>query len=283
MLLRWQTSPHTENSAFSFNIPTATFADIDGDSLSYTTIVVDDAGNAQATPSWLTISNGSLSLAGTPLAGDVGSLNLKVTATDPSNVTVSNTFKLSVNPLNLTGNLTTTNRLTGTASNNILTGGNLVDILSGGDGNDMLFGLGGADKLNGDAGNDLLFGGGGKDVLIGGTGLDTFGFGDNQTATLTSLGVDTIADFTPTDDKIQLNKFTFSIFNTAGELTSDKFSIVTTDAAAATASGAIVYNSANGNLFYNTDLGLAGFGTNGGQFAKLTAGLAVDNTMFNIV
>jgi serralysin len=53
------------------------------------------------------------------------------------------------------------------------------------------------------------------------------------------------------------------------------FSTVITDAAAATANSGIVYNSANGKLFYNVDGSAAGFGTSGGQFAQLTAGLGL--------
>ncbi|MFG1298724.1 peroxidase family protein [Xanthobacter sp. V3C-3] len=81
--------------------------------------------------------------------------------------------------------------LTGTAGEDIITGGNPGgflnlfggnDTLSGGDGNDVLNGLGGTDTLNGgtgndtlngDAGNDKLNGGAGNDAVNGGAGTDT--------------------------------------------------------------------------------------------------------------
>ena len=167
----------TENSAFNYNftIPAGTFADVDnGDSLTYTATLVDGAGNAISTPSWLafTSNSGSWNFSGTPRAGDVGTLKVKVTATDNNSASVSDTFDLVINPLNLTGNLNTANNLAGTASNNILTGGNLDDILSGGAGNDTLYGNEGKDRLNGGDDNDTLYGGNSNDLLFGDAGND---------------------------------------------------------------------------------------------------------------
>jgi Ca2+-binding RTX toxin-like protein len=118
--------------------------------------------------------------------------------------------------------------------------------------------------------------------LFGGAGRDTFVFGSTKISKLASLGVDTIQDFTVADDKIQLSKTTFAILNTVGILAADKFSTVTTDAAA-TATGAIVYNSTTGNLFYNANAAAAGFGTTGGQFAHLNPGLTLTNNLFEVV
>jgi VCBS repeat-containing protein len=195
----------TENSAFNYNftIPTGTFADVDnGDSLTYTTTLIDGDGNTIATPSWLafTSTSGTWNFRGTPRAGDVGTIKVKVTATDNYAASVSDTFDLVINPLNLTGNLNAANNLSGTASNNILTGGNLNDILNGGAGNDTLYGNEGNDRLNGgddndtlyggnsndllygDAGNDILYGEAGNDNLNGGTGTDMLygGTGDDM-------------------------------------------------------------------------------------------------------
>jgi VCBS repeat-containing protein len=441
----------TENSAFNYNftIPAGTFADIDnGDSLTYTTTLVDGSGNAISTPSWLafTSNSGTWNFRGTPRAGDVGTIKVKVTATDNNNASVSDTFDLVINPLNLTGNLNTVNNLSGTASNNILTGGDLDDILSGGAGNDILYGNEGKDRLNGgddndilyggnsndllygdagndilygeaandnlnggtgndmlygaagddvlngdagddtidggegndrlnggdgndtivdSAGNDLFYGGAGDDiflvnvdapqgndlingdagidtldftgsnvavnvnlakttgqivnpnlvltvlnlenvkggsgndtlagnslnnVLTGGGGADNFGFGATTIALLASLGIDTITDFTVADnDKIRLSKSTFSMLTTIGTLAADKFTQITsTDTDAMVAAGSIVYNSTTGNLFYNSNGDIAGFGTNGGQFAQLNSGLTLTNltltnSMFEII
>jgi len=57
----------------------------------------------------------------------------------------------------------------------------------------------GDDLLAGGAGDDLLSGGGGDDYLIGGGGADTFVFG------AVDLGRDTIADFDPVDDVIDVS------------------------------------------------------------------------------
>jgi Ca2+-binding RTX toxin-like protein len=93
--------------------------------------------------------------------------------------------------------------LTGTTGNDIinasegddvLTGLRASDVLNGGDGNDILSGGKGSDNLNGGLGNDNLVGGGGNDVFVLGAGL----------------GVDTISDFTKSQDTIQLiNGLTF--------------------------------------------------------------------------
>ena len=48
-----------------------------------------------------------------------------------------------------------------------------------------------------------------------------------------------------------------------------EFAVVTSDAAAATSQAFIVYNQGTGNLFYNQNGALAGFGT-GAEFATLT-------------
>jgi serralysin len=60
------------------------------------------------------------------------------------------------------------------------------------------------------------------------------------------------------------------------------FSTVTTDAAAAIAATALVYNSVDGKLFYNPNLTATGFGSNGGQFAELTAGLNLTYKDFTV-
>ena len=96
-------------------------------------------------------------------------------------------------------------------------------------------------------------------------------------------GIDTITDFTVGQDKIQLSKLAFksSVANSS-VLTASEFSTVTTDPAAATAATALVYNSVDGKLFYNPNLVAAGFGSNGGQFAELTAGLNLTYKDFTV-
>ena len=74
------------------------------------------------------------------------------------------------------------------------------DLLYGGRGDDLLFGDGGDDALYGNAGDDTLDGGAGTDTLTGGTGADTFVFAAGH-------GTDTITDFTPGADRIDLSAF----------------------------------------------------------------------------
>lgn len=428
----------SENSLIKLPIPATKFADVDGNTLTYTATLITANGTATTLPTWLkfNVSNGSLNFTGTPRAGDVGTIQVKVTASDGS-LAVSDTFDLVIKPLELIGKLTTANNLTGTASNNKITGGNLNDILSGGagddtldggngndrlnggDGNDILTGGIGNDALYGDAGNDILSGGAGNDTiagsvgddqlnggagndtigggagndiltgdagndrliggegddilsggagndniaggagndtisinlntaqgqdlingetgsdtldfsgstaavkvdlsktttqtvnsnlvltvlalenvkggngndtlagnalantLTGGAGADSFVFGSKTISTLAEIGVDTIADFTVAhNDKIKLSKSTFTMLTTIGTLAPSKFSIASPADLATTP---IVYNSTNGRLLYNTNLGVAGFGTNGGQFAQLSTGLALTSSMFEVV
>jgi Ca2+-binding RTX toxin-like protein len=146
--------------------------------------------------------------------------------------------------------------------------------------------------INGGVGNNVINGAAGNDTLTGGTGSDTFTFGGSPLLNLlTAIGVDSITDFSKIEaDKVQLSKTYFTaLATTAGNpLLATDFSSVTTDLAAATAVGTIVYNNTNGKLFYNADgatnnAATAGFGTNGGQFVQLTAGLALTAADFNVV
>ncbi|MBD1884251.1 MULTISPECIES: PD40 domain-containing protein [Microcoleus] len=102
--------------------------------------------------------------------------------------------------------------INGTNGNDNLTGTNGSDNINGFDGDDTLTGLrsndilvggGGSDNLSGGKGFDTLNGGLGNDILVGGAGNDVFVLG-------AGLGVDTISDFTNSQDTVQLiNGLTF--------------------------------------------------------------------------
>ncbi|HKQ95382.1 MAG TPA: calcium-binding protein [Aestuariivirgaceae bacterium] len=103
-------------------------------------------------------------------------------------------------------------RLDGGAGADFLFGGSGVDWLDGGSGNDRLEAGAGDDALNGGEGDDLLSGGLGMDRLVGGGGADTFIFSavpDSRAYALRSDGKkfmpDTVADFIPGEDKIDLS------------------------------------------------------------------------------
>ncbi|MEI5682321.1 MULTISPECIES: M10 family metallopeptidase C-terminal domain-containing protein [unclassified Mesorhizobium] len=82
------------------------------------------------------------------------------------------------------------------------------DVLFGGNGNDTLNGQSGGDTLNGGAGNDKLIGMTGDDTLVGGAGSDTFAYTDRE------FGRDTIKDFAPGTDKIDLSLLNVADFTT---------------------------------------------------------------------
>ncbi|MDD2535296.1 MAG: calcium-binding protein [Macromonas bipunctata] len=101
------------------------------------------------------------------------------------------------------------------AGRNLLEGNQGNDSLYGGNGNDSLHGGQGNDLLLGNAGNDTLTGGKGSDVLYGGAGDDLINLANNSNLTeqdtvLVNInanlsdGNDTLINFRPDEDKIQL-------------------------------------------------------------------------------
>jgi len=84
------------------------------------------------------------------------------------------------------------------AGSTILNGNIGRDTVTGGSGADVVRGGQGDDLLNAGAGDDHLFGDLGDDVMSGGPGADTFHFAPGG-------GIDRILDFTPGEDRIQLD------------------------------------------------------------------------------
>ncbi|MBE9214014.1 putative Ig domain-containing protein, partial [Plectonema cf. radiosum LEGE 06105] len=83
----------TEDSAFNFTIPDNTFNDVDAeDELTYS--VTLDSGSEL--PSWLSFDASTRSFSGTPGNGDVGTVSIKVVATDKQGAIVSDSFTLEI-------------------------------------------------------------------------------------------------------------------------------------------------------------------------------------------
>ena len=80
-----------EDAAFSFVIPANTFNDEDGDTVTYSATLSDDS----ALPAWLSFDAATQTFSGTPLNDNVGSLEVKVIASDGT-LTTNDTFTLTV-------------------------------------------------------------------------------------------------------------------------------------------------------------------------------------------
>ena len=184
-------------------IPEATFSDPDkGDKLSYSASLASGA----ALPAWLVFDAPTRTLRGTPDGNAAGTLQVRITATDPGGLSASSAFALTINdaptppvPHTIVGTpgddtlkgSAQADTMRGDAGNDTLKGMEGDDVLYGedgedtlraGDGADKLYGGAGDDALYGDAGDDILDGGAGNDILQGGLGNDTylFGRGDGQ-------------------------------------------------------------------------------------------------------
>ncbi|MDZ8082174.1 MAG: putative Ig domain-containing protein [Nostoc sp. DcaGUA01] len=153
----------TIDTAFNFALPANTFTDVDAGNLTYTATLA----NGDSLPGWLTFNGTTFS--GTPTTNNVGSLNIKVIASDGT-ASIDDVFVLTVtDPNNPAFNV-----INGTSSADKISGTQMKDLISGLLGNDSLIGLGDNDTLDGGDGNDTLDGGIGADSLIGSKGNDTY-------------------------------------------------------------------------------------------------------------
>ena len=83
----------TAGTAFSYVFPDTTFNDTDtGDTLSYAATKADDT----TLPTWLAFTDSTRTFSGTAAAADVGTVAVKVTASDGNGGSVSDTFDITV-------------------------------------------------------------------------------------------------------------------------------------------------------------------------------------------
>ena len=139
-------------------------------------------------------------------------------------------------------------------------GNNLNNTITGNTGNNI---------LKGNAGNDKLIGGAGVDKLTGGTGKDLFLFNNLS-------GIDTITDYSVTDDTIQLENAVFTTLITTGALAANQFVFGT----AVDSNDHIIYNKTSGALFYDAD----GNGSTASvQIALIGINLALTSAEFVVI
>ena len=134
-----------------------------------------------------------------------------------------------------------------------------------------------SDWLTGDSGDDVLAGGAGNDFLRGGQGSDVFRFGDAPLSATRNL--DTVLDFTPGVDRIQLENATFKRLAAPGTLSAENFH-ASDDGTPADANDCIQYNAATGALFYDADGSGAGAAV---QFATLVGVPAITASDFEVI
>ncbi len=89
-----QTATVTAGEEFTFTVPDDTFEDIDGDTLEHSATKDDDT----PLPDWLTFNAATREFRGTPGAGDMGTITVKVTAKDGDGETASDAFDIVVSP-----------------------------------------------------------------------------------------------------------------------------------------------------------------------------------------
>jgi Ca2+-binding RTX toxin-like protein len=136
-------------------------------------------------------------------------------------------------------------------------------------------------NLNGNEFDQAIQGNAGKNVVNGRAGSDTLtGYGNDDIFRFnTALGagnVDEITDFNVADDTIQIDNAVFAGL-ALGTIDADQFHI---GASAADAQDRIVYNSATGALYFDSNGNAVGGAV---QFATLDTGLAMTHNDFVVI
>ncbi|WBY02421.1 VCBS domain-containing protein [Ramlibacter tataouinensis] len=177
---------------------------------------------------------------------------------------LAGTFSLFAGSGFVAGNGSSNDVVAGTSSAETIDGGggnSGRDLLFGNAGNDTLVGRNAGDLLVGGAGDDVLQGGEGNDVLVGGPGNDTFVF---NTVLSAADNVDRIVGFEAGGaDALLLSKAVFGGLATTGStggtaLQASDFLAVANAATASVGSGVhILFDSATGNLYYDSNGGSA--------------------------
>ena len=133
--------------------------------------------------------------------------------------------------------------------------------------NDLIVGNSNVNRLNGLTGNDTLTGGSGSDSFLFNTALNA------------ATNHDTITDFNVPADTIQLENAIFTLLVATGTLSANLFE--DNSIAGQNGSEVIVYDRANGDIYYDTN----GTLTAGGLvlFADVTNGTVLTNADFLVI
>ncbi len=145
----------------------------------------------------------------------------------------------------------------------VLNGTANADVLTTLAGFDAINGLGGNDTIDAGAGNDTMNGGDGSDQITTGSGADVVLFN----SLLGPTNVDRIVDFSQ-EDSLRLDRTVFNTVSSGGVLNAAELVQGAGVVTASTALQRVIYNTANGSLYYDAD----GNGTaySPVQFAVLT-------------
>jgi Ca2+-binding RTX toxin-like protein len=106
-----------------------------------------------------------------------------------------------------------------------------------------------ANTLTGNAGINRINGGNGNDTLSGGAGADTFRF---SSALNGSSNVDTLKDFLPGTDRIELENSVYAKLTSTGVLSASFFRANTTGSAS-DSNDHLLYDTNDGLLYYDAD------------------------------
>ena len=134
----------SEGSSQTWTVPYTSFNDLDSNPLAISASLVDGS----ALPSWLSFDALTRKFSGTPPL-DGPDFNLRVTATDPARLAVSDDIRITTTEP--TSGLT----IAGTAADDTLRGTRFADTITGAAGNDRITGNGGDDTLKGGTGIDV--------------------------------------------------------------------------------------------------------------------------------
>ena len=105
-----------QGAAFSYAMPAGLFTDPDGDALTYSATRADGS----ALPTWLSFNAATQRFSGTPEEADYALVDVKVSATDPGGLSVSDVFTVTVTPVNQFTPVITSNGGGATASVSVL-------------------------------------------------------------------------------------------------------------------------------------------------------------------